>query len=411
MVNKTMEQLSDELFDYLKNRGISANGQNNYRYILNVMTKYCTQHNNGYYSDKVIADCISARYGIDDITEYNGKKDNYKLKICRVVKILADLNACNDPQNRYIEKSSSLSIPEFNTVLESFYQYHLRHGYSKLGADAYRHYAERFLEFCEKSEVKCFSEITSSTVNGYVMSLAGFAKATVKGRLGGVRIFLRYLYTEKYITTNLGDDIIPLKVKGQLRIPSVWQHDEVLRLLSVIDRGNPSGKRDYAMILMVARLGIRIGDLCRLQFQNIDWRNNRIEFTQGKTQYKIALPLLKDVGWALINYIQNGRPNIDTPYIFVTHVVPFKPFDESNHHSRMIKKYMQLAHLPYTRTKKCGMHALRHTLATTMLENHEDYSNISAALGHRSEDSASVYLKTSVELLRECALEIPEVSE
>ena len=132
---------------------------------------------------------------------------------------------------------------------------------------------------------------------------------------------------------------------------------------------------------------------------------------QGKTQYKIALPLLKDVGWALIDYIQNGRPNIDTPYIFVTHVVPFKPFDESNHHSRMIRKYMQLAHLPYTHTKKCGMHALRHTLATTMLENHEDYSNISAVLGHRSEDSASVYIKSSVELLRECALEIPEVSE
>ena len=150
------------------------------------------------------------------------------------------------------------------------------------------------------------------------------------------------------------------------------------------------------MILIVARLGIRIGDLCKLQFQNIDWRNNKIEFTQGKTQYKIALPLLKDVGWALIDYIQNGRPNIDTPYIFVTHVAPFKPFDESNHHSRMIRKYMQLAHLPYTYTKKCGMHALRH---------------ISAALGHRSEDSASVYLKTSIELLRECALKIPEVSK
>lgn len=411
MVNKTMKQLSDELLEYLKNRGNSASGQNNYRYILNVMTKYCNQYNNGYYSNDVIADCISVRYRINDITEYKGKKDNHKLKICRIVKILADLNEGLEPQNRYIEKSPSLSVSEFNTALNAFYQEHLRHGYSKVGADNYRHCAESFLEFCEISDVKCFSDITSFTVNEYVLSLTDFAKATIKGRLGGVRIFLRYLYTEKYITTNLGDDIIPLKVKGQLRIPSVWQHDEVLKLLSVIDRGNPSGKRDYAMILIVARLGIRIGDLCRLQFQNIDWRNSKIEFTQGKTQYKNALPLLKDVGWALIDYIQNGRPNIDTPYIFVTHVVPFKPFDESNHHSRMIKKYMQLAHLPYTRTKKCGMHSLRHTLATTMLENHEDYSNISAALGHRSEDSASVYLKTSIELLRECALEIPEVSK
>ena len=411
MVNKTMKQLSDELLECLKNRGNSASGQNNYRYILNVMTKYCNQHNNGYYSSEVIADCISVQYGIGDITVYSGKKARHKSSVCRIVKMLADLNAGIEPKSRYIEKSSVLSVSEFNTALDAFYQCHFRNGYSKAGAGAYRHYAESFLEFCEISKIKCFSEITSFTVNEYMLTLTGLAKATVKGRLGGLRIFLRYLYTEKYITTNLGDDIIPLKVKGQLRIPSVWQHDEVLKLLSVIDRGNPSGKRDYAMILIVARLGIRIGDLCKLQFQNIDWRNNKIEFTQGKTQYKIALPLLKDVGWALIDYIQNGRPNIDTPYIFVTHVAPFKPFDESNHHSRMIRKYMQLAHLPYTYTKKCGMHALRHTLATTMLENHEDYSNISAALGHRSEDSASVYLKTSIELLRECALKIPEVSK
>lgn len=411
MVNKTMKQLSNELLEYLKNRGNSANGQNNYRHILNVMTRYCDQYNDGYYSSKVINECVSVRYGIADITGYSGKRDRYKSKISRIVKMLADLNAGIEPQNRYIEKSSSLSVSDFNAVLESFYQYHLRHGYSKSGANNYRRCAKRFLDFCEKSEVKCFLDITSFTVNEYVLTLTDFAKATVKGLLGGVRIFLRYLYTENYISSNLGDDIIPLKVKGQLRIPSVWQHNEVLELLSVIDRGNPSGKRDYAMILIVARLGIRIGDLCRLQFGNIDWRNNKIEFTQRKTQYKIALPLLKDVGWALIDYIQNGRPNIDTPYIFVTHVVPFKPFDESNHHTRMIRKYMQLAHLPYAHTKKCGMHALRHTLATTMLENHENYSNISAVLGHRSEDSASTYLKTSIKLLRECALEIPEVSE
>lgn len=149
MVNKTMKQLSDELLDYLKNRGISANGQNNYRYILNVMTKYCNQHNNGYYSNDVIADCISVRYRINDITEYKGKKDNHKLKICRIVKILADLNEGLEPQNRYIEKSPSLSVSEFNTALNAFYQEHLRHGYSKAGADNYRHCAKSFLEFCE----------------------------------------------------------------------------------------------------------------------------------------------------------------------------------------------------------------------------------------------------------------------
>lgn len=182
-----------------------------------------------------------------------------------------------------------------------------------------------------------------------------------------------------------------------------------MKLLSVIDRGNPTGKRDYAMLLIVARLGIRIGDLCNLKFSNIDWSNQRIDFVQGKTQHRISLPLLKDVGWALIDYIQNGRPKIDTPYIFVTHVAPFKEFDQGNRHSRMVRKYMNLAHLTSVNTHKCGMHSLRHTLASTMVENREKFSNISATLGHRSEDSTAIYLKTGVELLRDCALEIPEV--
>ena len=182
MVNKTMKQLSDELLECLKNRGNSASGQNNYRYILNVMTKYCNQHNNGYYSSEVIADCISVQYGIDDITVYSGKKARHKSSVCRIVKMLADLNAGIEPKSRYIEKSSVLSVSEFNTALDAFYQCHFRNGYSKAGAGAYRHYAESFLEFCEISKIKCFSEITSFTVNEYMLTLTGLAKATVKGR-------------------------------------------------------------------------------------------------------------------------------------------------------------------------------------------------------------------------------------
>ena len=369
------------------------------------------QHNEGYYSNEAIANCIAEHYGIDDINAYKSRSHPHKNKICRIVRALSDLNDGTMPKDRYIVKANVLITAEFNDVLKAFHENHIKYGYSVNTADNYQRMALRFLMFCEDSNIRTFSDITQKMINEYILMLDGFKKSTVKNHLGGLRIFLRYLYTEKYIPTNLGDDIVPLKVKSQMRIPSVWQHNEVLKLLSVIDRGNPSGKRDYAMILMVARLGIRVGDLCRLQFQDIDWRNNKIEFTQGKTQYRMALPLLKDVGWALIDYIQNGRPKVDTPYIFVTHVAPFKPFDGDNHHSRMIKKYMMLAHLPVSAFQKYGMHSLRHTLATTMLENHEKFSNISAVLGHRSEDSATAYIKTSTALLRNCSLPIPEVCD
>lgn len=319
------------------------------------------------------------------------------------------MNENRIPENRYLAKTECLSISEFANAIDDFHKYYIGFGYSKGCADIYRKYATLFLEHCENTGLTNINDIDEMVINQFILTLTQYSKSTIKNCLGGLRAFFRYLYMENCIGKNLGDSIIPLKVKSQTRIPSVWQHDEVLKLLSVIDRGNPTGKRDYAMLLIVARLGIRIGDLCNLKFSNIDWSNQRIDFVQGKTQHRISLPLLKDVGWALIDYIQNGRPKIDTPYIFVTHVAPFKEFDQGNRHSRMVRKYMNLAHLTSVNTHKCGMHSLRHTLASTMVENREKFSNISATLGHRSEDSTAIYLKTGVELLRDCALEIPEV--
>ena len=90
----------------------------------------------------------------------------------------------------------------------------------------------------------------------------------------------------------------------------------MLKLLAAIDRGNPSGKRDYAIILLVARLGIRVGDVNNLKFENIDWRTNSISFVQNKTGNRATLPLLKDVGWAIIDYVNNGRPKIESLIFF-----------------------------------------------------------------------------------------------
>jgi integrase len=179
--------------------------------------------------------------------------------------------------------------------------------------------------------------------------------------------------------------------------------------LGAIDRGNPSGKRDYAIILLVARLGLRVGDVNNLKLENIDWRKAILEIVQNKTHNPIRLPLLKDVGWALIDYIKNGRPKVDLRYVFLTHVPPIKGFANDNHLHATIEKYMILAGIQNQPRKKRGMHSLRHSLANRMQENREPAHAISSALGHASPDSASVYVKTDIELLRECALVPSEV--
>jgi site-specific recombinase XerD len=115
------------------------------------------------------------------------------------------------------------------------------------------------------------------------------------------------------------------------------------------------------------------------------------------------------VGWAVIDYLKYGRPKIDSPYLFVKHMAPFGPFSEEDHLNQLIKRYMEFAHLP-TLKKRRGMHSLRHTLASMLLEKDTPLSAISDILGHVDTDSTSVYLKVDIKKLRECSLDFEEGS-
>jgi len=117
---------------------------------------------------------------------------------------------------------------------------------------------------------------------------------------------------------------------------------------------------------------------------------------------------LKDVGWAVIDYLQNGRPVSDSPCVFLRHLAPIGPFSDDDHLHQIIVKHMRAAKLPISEKKKVGMHSLRHTLATTLMEQHTPIQEIADILGHQSTESTPVYLKSSLNLLRECALN-PEV--
>ena len=265
------------------------------------------------------------------------------------------------------------------------------------------------MDHLEKQGLTQIKDLSVELLYSYTSTLAEHNRSTIKTNLGPVRIFLRFLFRNEYIARDFSQFVGKVSVRTQTKIPSVWTKEEVVKLLAAIDRGNPSGKRDYAIILLVARLGIRIGDVNNLKFENIDWRKNNISFVQNKTGNRVTLPLLKDVGWAIIDYVKNGRPKMDSPYLFLTHIPPLKNYAGENHLYATIQKYLSLTDIQDQPRKKRGMHSLRHTLANRLQENREPYHTISSALGHASPDSAAVYVKTDIELLRECALDPAEV--
>lgn len=247
--------------------------------------------------------------------------------------------------------------------------------------------------------------LDAGVIDGFVATLAGYQPKTVEHKLCGVRSLLRFSIAEGLIDEQVLRSVPKARSARQARIPSVWDLGDVAKVLDAIDQGNPSGKRDYAMILLIARLGLRVVDVKRLEFADLDWPGNQLSVIQQKTGHRVVLPLLKDVGWAIIDYVRHGRPATDCPQVFIRHTAPIGPFSDADHLHQIVVKYCRAAHVRMGEDRRRGMHSLRHTLATRLLEDGTPVEQISDILGHQSVESTGVYLKSSLRLLAECALD------
>jgi site-specific recombinase XerD len=245
----------------------------------------------------------------------------------------------------------------------------------------------------------------AGAVEAFVATLTGYQVKTVEQKLCAVRSFLRFVAADGLLDAAVLDAVPAVRSSKQARVPSVWDPGHVARILAAIDRSNPCGKRDYAIILLITRLGLRSIDVKRLEFADFDWPGNRLFMVQAKTGHRVQLPLLKEVGWAVIDYIRHGRPVCDCPQLFLRHLAPTGPFSDQDHLHQILVKHARVAHVPVSDKRRHGMHSLRHTLATKLLEDGTPVEQIADILGHQSVQSTGVYLKSSLVLLAKCALD------
>ena len=242
-------------------------------------------------------------------------------------------------------------------------------------------------------------------IGAFVTTLAGYRAKTVEHKLCAVRSLLRFAAAGGLTDPGVLETVPAVKSTRQARVPSVWDPVEVAKVLEAIDRGNPSGKRDYAIVLLICRLGLRAVDVKRLRFADLDWPGNRLSVVQAKTGQRVWLPLLKDVGWAIIDYVRDGRPASDCPEVFLRHTAPIGPFSDQDHLHQILVKHARVAHVRVGEQRRHGMHSLRHTLATRLMEDGTPVEQIADILGHQSVESTGVYLKSSLGLLAKCALD------
>jgi site-specific recombinase XerD len=247
--------------------------------------------------------------------------------------------------------------------------------------------------------------LDAGVIDAFVTTLAGYQAKTVEQKLCAVRSFLRFASGERLAEATVLEAVPAAKSSRQARIPSVWDPADVAKVLQAVDRGNPCGKRDYAIILLITRLGLRGVDVKRLRFADLDWPGNRLSVVQAKTGRRVQLPLLKDVGWAIIDYVRHARPASECPEVFLRHTAPIGPFSDQDHLHQILVKHARAAHVPLGEQRRHGMHSLRHTLATRLLEAGTPVEQIAEILGHQQVASTGVYLKSSLRLLAQCALD------
>jgi len=265
-------------------------------------------------------------------------------------------------------------------------------------------------DFLRQKEESLYT-ITPKLLSEYITYLEEIQTANYRNRIIMItRTFFRYLCANKVLLDNReGVWIALMKIKNLNgnRLPSVYTEDEIEHLISTIDRASSQGKRDYAMILLAARYGLRISDIVGLRFLNIDWERDKLVIMQQKTEKLVTFPLTEEVGGALIDYIKNARPRIESPFVFITAKAPYKPV-ENNPLGHKITEYMRMAGIDASK-RRTGPHALRHSLATNLLRKNVTLPVISEILGHSSTDSTKIYLRVNVDMLRQCALDVPFV--
>lgn len=219
--------------------------------------------------------------------------------------------------------------------------------------------------------------------------------------------FLSFLYREKMVAADY-THLTEYRKPTAERLVSTYTAEEVTTVESSISRHSTVGKRDYAIVLLASRLGLRSSDIGLLKLSQINWEDNYIDIVQYKTGQPLRLPLLTVVGEALVNYLR-VRPIVSIDNVFTTVTSPYRELNNMSING-IVGRCFNKAGIN-TKKKHKGPHSLRHSLATSMLNNGVSLPVISATLGHKDTTTTMMYFRVDLKQLSECTLNIPMVDD
>jgi len=217
-----------------------------------------------------------------------------------------------------------------------------------------------------------------------------------------IKAMFRVLFIQGILPTSLHEQLPRLARSRDAELSTVWLPAETEATLAAVDRSTAIGKRNYAVLLLAMRLGLRGCDIRNLRIDDLRWERSCIEIVQQKTNSPLALPLLPEIGEALIDYLREGRPPGNFREVFLRHQAPCGPC-RSYSFLFMLQALRAKAGLP--KQRRAGLSSLRHTLATRMLEDGTGVETIAGVLGHTCIETTRRYIRVDLPLLRQATLD------
>ena len=387
----SFEALERELLEKLEHRGCSPITITGYRYLCNSIISWLKDNGVEFYTKES---------GNAFLQDYLSKHSNnqYYSNLRTVVYRLNDLvdgkwsDVHSDKGKHFILSA------EFTDIVNKYCSDETAKGLTS-GTIRYKRYAISWF-FHELGMLQCFS-LTQLSPKLIVQACT---KITDHNLWGEIRLFLKYLVLEEKLKTDYSI-LVPHYSKPYV-IPSVYSIDEIKHIEKTVDTSTKQGKRDYAIILLASRMGLRSGDIVRLKIEDIKGKTE-INIIQQKTGKALHLPLIEEVSMAIEDYL-SVRPSSAAKEIFINVYAPYNPISTGTIRN-LLKKYIAAAGIDVGNRKK-GPHALRSSLASSMVNDDVSYETVRKILGHSSNNAIKHYARIDVEKLRQYCLEPPQVS-
>lgn len=295
--------------------------------------------------------------------------------------------------------------PPFHASVPEFFEYLQRErGLRPESVRQYVYHLRLFEAYLQRAGVRALADISPALLAAFLTEpgLRGtrLGPDSMQGRSGTLRVFLRYLHRQQLIATDLSRAVPRRRGYRQAKLPRAIAWRDVERVLAAVDRRTPVGRRDYAILLLLATYGLRAREVAALRLDDVDWARAQLHVTARKNGHSTMYPLATTAGHALVDYLKAGRPLVADRHIFVRALAPFTPLPAHTIASRA-SHYL---HAAGVEAPRAGSHTFRHACVQRLVEADVPFKVIGDYVGHRSADSTQVYGKVAVHLLRQLAL-------